>query len=67
MIASPAACVCSFRRRPRAGLSLLELVVVLFIGVLLVALLVVVIGQMRERADRAHCENNLRQMGEAFH
>jgi Protein of unknown function (DUF1559) len=44
---------------------MLELVVVLFIGVLLITLVVVGIGKMRERANRAHCANNLRQMGAA--
>jgi hypothetical protein len=42
-----------------------ELVVVLCIGLILVTFLLVFIGQLRERAHRLHCENNLMQMGKA--
>src|SRR5262249_43896417 len=49
----------------RAGFSLLELVVVLFIAAVGITLLLVFIQKMRERGHRVHCQNNLREIGKA--
>ncbi len=53
--------------RKRRGVSLIELMVVFAITTLLIALLIPAVQQARESARRLHCQNNLRQIGMAFH